>query len=47
MLNRIGFIFAFTGCNEKEFDNSLPYKTAIVSVDYSDKVRIRCLLGNG
>lgn len=45
MLNRIGFIFAFTDCNEKEFDNSLPYKTAIVSVDYSDKVRNTVLTG--
>ncbi len=39
MLNRIGFIFAFTGCND------LPYKTAIVSVDYSDKVRNTVLTG--
>ena len=44
----IGFIFTFTGCNEKKFDNSLPCKTALVSVDYSDKVnkKSKLVVGN-
>ena len=45
----IGFIFTFTGCNEKKFDNSLPCKTALVSVYYSDKVnkKSKLVVSNG
>lgn len=38
------FSFALGGCNEKKFDNSLPCKTALVSVDYSDKINKRSKL---
>ena len=38
---------SFSGC-KKQFDNSLPMKTAIVGIDYSDKTnkKVRLLISN-